>query len=67
MSKKWKRCLSLIMTFLMILVTVPLPELKVFAAEEHYGIWIGNEEFTSEHLVIEGSSSVSLRLPFRYS
>ncbi len=54
MSKKLKRCLSLIMTFLMILVTVPLPELKVFAAEEHYGIWIGNEEFTSEHLEIEG-------------
>ncbi|MBR5419708.1 MAG: hypothetical protein IK115_01020 [Lachnospiraceae bacterium] len=55
MKRGSRRVLGLIMTLVMILVTVPLPELKVHAAEEKYGVWIGDKEFTSEQQTITGS------------
>ena len=55
MKKQTLRWLSRIMALILLLVTVPLPELKVFAAEEHYGIWIGPNEFTETNLTINGN------------
>ncbi|MCR4642425.1 MAG: hypothetical protein K5697_10405 [Lachnospiraceae bacterium] len=51
MKKTMLRGLSRIMAVIMLLVTVPLPELKVLAAEE-YGVWVGDQQFTSEKKTI---------------
>ena len=51
MNKQTLRWISRIMAVILLLVTLPLPEFKVNAAEE-YGIWIGSEQFTSDHLEI---------------
>ena len=66
MKKQTLRWLSRIMAVIMLLVTLPLPELKVFAADEHYGIWIGNEEFTSDHREIQGKQGKATVGEFGY-
>ncbi|MCR5250441.1 MAG: hypothetical protein K6E50_07545 [Lachnospiraceae bacterium] len=63
MKKQTLRWLSRFMSLILLLVTLPLPELKVFAAEEHYGIWIGNKEFTSEHTTINGDKGTATYNP----
>ncbi|MCR5249593.1 MAG: carbohydrate-binding domain-containing protein [Lachnospiraceae bacterium] len=58
MKKRMRRFLSSMMAFLMVLVSLPVPGLKVHATE-NYGVWIGDTEFTSDDLVIEGESGTA--------
>ena len=62
MKKTAKRIFGLIMSLIVILTTAPLPELKVHAAED-YGVWVGGEEFTSEHLTIYGAKGTATYKP----
>ncbi|MCR4642438.1 MAG: carbohydrate-binding domain-containing protein [Lachnospiraceae bacterium] len=54
MRKGKRSVLGLVMALVMVLASVPIPELKVQAAEE-YGVWVGDQQFTSEKLTINGS------------
>ena len=58
MSKKTKRFLSILMTFIMIMVSVPIPELKVHAGS---GVWIGDQEMV-EGTPVAGTSKGSVTL-----
>ncbi len=51
MRKGKRSVLGLVMALVMVLASVPIPELRVQAAEE-YGVWVGDQQFTSEKTVI---------------
>lgn len=52
MRKGKRSVLGLVMALVMVLASVPIPELRVLADVEHYGVWVGDEEFTEDKLTI---------------